>query len=837
MRTIEFLQKLFPISGENDSTLSDSVRFATIANDQRFPGTVHWLTRGQIHAIDEPGISGLQFDTIGKDVYFTPHGFSRRAIDVTKEDAVELFNVAWVELDDEDINPLNFKPHPSFVVNTSPGRHHLYWLLEEPLPAREVERLNYRLAYGHNLKEDKGGWGITKWLRLPGAVSYKRSEEHPVTLVYDNALLRYTLEDFNDLQEAPAFLSSVGKLPPPPEEENLTNREDIFAKYSLPSELVDLLDRKHNDRSAALWRMYHLCYHAGLSREECYALIRGSENDKFHTEYRYNSDEDLWKDIYRGYRMTDKPEDTPILTRLRLIRQQKGVPQLDKNRAIADEIFRDLNVDGRIYFDDVQKDALYYNGYTLVPIDPKNRRWKTILSNRYWVTEGESNFTSINNILSHTAEDQSERVHPHAFSYYDRVNFILYVYNGGGRIYRLDGKTIDLVDNGTDGVLFRDEGFKEPFIAAPPTERTPSLEDAVLSLPNYKNDATVHTRTDAIAMVRMWLYSLFFAEVMESRPHLVITGEPSSGKSLVFQAISELLYGPYSTVTAAPDDRKTFETIVSNAHQVFFDNIDTPNKWFMDAICEVATGIQYTRRVYYTTNDSISYQVKCYLGVTTRNTWFTRADVADRLIVVHVERHHLKSNPTVLLDLIRNHRNELWMLLLQDLNKLVAQMRYYVPEPSEHRMASFIDIVRMASKSLDARIDVDTLTDILIRNQQESALQSSLIWQCLQVWIDIHRTDPRDGVSIVWPNNHRWISGAVLHGELRNIALKHFSGKQYEEQIQSVRMLAQQLKELIPHISRHMSVQTRPTSTALQYMFTIPEEKLREKLQGDNYAE
>ena len=125
MQTIEFLRTIFPLSGPNDPRRDDLIRFAVIGENQSFPGTIHWRTRSSIHTIDESGISGLGFETHGRDVYFTPHGFKVRGKTVTKSDAVELFDVAWVELDDADIPPKTFRPEPSITVNTSPGRHHL----------------------------------------------------------------------------------------------------------------------------------------------------------------------------------------------------------------------------------------------------------------------------------------------------------------------------------------------------------------------------------------------------------------------------------------------------------------------------------------------------------------------------------------------------------------------------------------------------------------------------------------------------------------------------------------------------------------------------------------
>jgi len=167
MQSVEFLQQLFPLSGPDDPRASDVVRFIVVGPNQPWPGVHHFRTRGEIHAFDETGISALGFNTHGMDVYFTPHGFTRANQRVTKVDAAPFCDVAWVECDDDDIPPETFTPPPSLAVETSPGRFHLYWILDAPVSSAEIERINYRLTYGNNLKQDKSGWALTKLLRLP----------------------------------------------------------------------------------------------------------------------------------------------------------------------------------------------------------------------------------------------------------------------------------------------------------------------------------------------------------------------------------------------------------------------------------------------------------------------------------------------------------------------------------------------------------------------------------------------------------------------------------------------------------------------------------------------
>lgn len=818
MQTAEFLRTILPLSGPDDPRKDDLIRFAVIGDDQEFPGTLHWRTRSQIHALTESGIAGLGFDTQGKDVYFTPHGFKARGKTVGKHDAVELLDVAWVELDDADIPPKTFKPEPSIIVSTSPGRYHLYWKLAYPMPATDVERINYRLAYGHKLREDKGGWALAKWLRLPGSTSYKRQTPHNISVIEFGSDRVYGPEAFDNLEAAPEILLDTGRLPDVPVIENLPSRTELEEQYSFSTELKDLLDRERPDRSAALWRVYHIAYGLGMSEEECFALVRNSANDKFHKEWRYNSDEDLWKDIYRGFRIAHVPVDTPVLAKLRLIRMQKDTPATEKRRLISEEIMKDLNTIGCLYWDTERYEALYYDGQRIIPISPDNQRWKTLLNIRYRVVDGEPEFKVVNENLTAFINDRGVPVVPKTSYFWDKTRHLLYIYNGEGLVYRLDGSVIETVNNGADGILFRDTLGMEPFTAAMRPKGVPTLDEAIFSVPNYDEDLTKHTRQQAMALFKIWSYSLFFSEYMDAQPHLIIAGPTDSGKSMALQALGELLVGSQTTVSAVPTDRATFETAVSNAHYVFFDNVDTPNKWMEDALCEVATGIQFTRRKLYTTNDQIAFKVKCHLGMTTRNHWFTRADVATRLVVLYVERRDEKMSPTVILDRIRNNRNYLWGELLEDLNKIVATLKFWKPTNHSLRMAAFADFVLASSHALG--LPDMALLSILDSNQKQTSRDSSILWSTLEMWVRKvgNRPETHERYYI---NNGAWLNASKLHTELRAVAQVSGVLREYERQIPNTRSLVTQLKEIARDFAPLVTIETRQGNPTNLYSFTM----------------
>jgi len=99
------------------------------------------------------------------DLYFCPNGFrgplrrSQFALDTC---------LAWSDIDESD--PENFKPRPNILWETSAGRYQGIWIWDDILEPHAAEQISKGLLrYGG----DKGGWSITKYLRVPGTINNK----------------------------------------------------------------------------------------------------------------------------------------------------------------------------------------------------------------------------------------------------------------------------------------------------------------------------------------------------------------------------------------------------------------------------------------------------------------------------------------------------------------------------------------------------------------------------------------------------------------------------------------------------------------------------------------
>jgi hypothetical protein len=288
---------------------------------------------------------------------------------------------------------------------------------------------------------------------------------------------------------------------------------------------------------------------------------------------------------------------------------------------------------------------------------------------------------------------------------------------------------------------------------------------------------------------------------------------------MLFTLLQELLVGPEVKVDSVPNDKNTFESVVSNSHLVFFDNVDTPNKWFADSIAEAATGIQFTRRVLYTTNESITYRVQAFLGLTTRDPWFSRTDIATRLVVLQTARRSQTINPLFLLARVRQNRNILWAQLLTDLNLILQRLPRYTEtaveqaEKSQIRMAAFADFMKSAARATmpeKGEVYASKLITLIKQSQSESALDHSILFQALNHWLQ--HTPTASG---------RQVRSNQLHTELRYAAADAGQGHLYERLIPNARSLGHQLAELIPDIEAVVDVDIDRHPQGARYTFTL----------------
>ena len=238
------------------------------------------------------------------DLYFTPHLFSE-----TRRLRRHALGGRWLFADLDGVDPNGLTVRPTIAWETSPHRYQCMWLLDRSLNPRRLESLNHRLTYYTGA--DRGGWSLTKVLRVPGSVSTKYEDPFPVTLLWSSSLvhsashIRATLADVE--------LPDETDVPDMPSLRSLPDFSDLYRRRRsrLPvraRQLIRTQDVIHgDDRSKRLWELEHLLLDAGITPADVFVLVRHTVWNKYAGQRR--EARMLWQEIARA--SANRPHGVP----------------------------------------------------------------------------------------------------------------------------------------------------------------------------------------------------------------------------------------------------------------------------------------------------------------------------------------------------------------------------------------------------------------------------------------------------------------------------------------------------------------------------------------------
>lgn len=172
----------------------------------------------------------------GLESYFCAHLLTARR---RKKEAAAPVLALWADAD----GPVPADaPEPTAVVESSPGRAHLFWRLKRPLSPTAAEGLNRRLAL--SLGADPSGWDLSQLLRPPGTRNLKYEAMPTVELValdegavYHERELDLALPELPDVPDQIPAESAVRHRP---------SLEPSLQAGTYPNEFSRLSDRAKN---------------------------------------------------------------------------------------------------------------------------------------------------------------------------------------------------------------------------------------------------------------------------------------------------------------------------------------------------------------------------------------------------------------------------------------------------------------------------------------------------------------------------------------------------------------------------------------------------------------
>lgn len=276
-----------------------------------------WLSDPKIRDVREGQYSEEQLHKLNEqfyNIYFFPNYPSVHEKSVPVEGCdIDTFNYVFVDMDEKDgkhtkasfLSLLRQDPKlaPSFVVDSGNGIH-AYWSVSD-LDPMSFLRLQRRLC--RKFDTDPAVSKICQLMRLPGTVNTKKQDDFKLCEIIENLDKTYTCEELDNLlppisiedeEYCKQHFETIYKV-----KGNIKVDEKIPVKFTQllrnNSEVKDIWLGKTEDRSRSDYRLGHIMFASGFTKEEALSVLVNSSKAitraPFHrVSYAQNIIDKIW---------------------------------------------------------------------------------------------------------------------------------------------------------------------------------------------------------------------------------------------------------------------------------------------------------------------------------------------------------------------------------------------------------------------------------------------------------------------------------------------------------------------------------------------------------------
>ena len=208
-------------------------------------------------------------------------------------------DLVWADLD--EVNPNLIKDYPpGIILRSSPNRWQAFWKLSALVHAEQAEEYSRRMTY--HLAADKSGWDLTQLFRVPLTQNFKYGNSPEILL--ERALTTTAPPSIFDTIPMPPTAIEKTDFKPLPHMELMPSAKEVVYRYHAELrktaffQIHSMEPDVEEDWSKVLWRLFHICYEAGMNEIEVFAVAIDSACNKFERDGRPL--EHLWEDVQRA---------------------------------------------------------------------------------------------------------------------------------------------------------------------------------------------------------------------------------------------------------------------------------------------------------------------------------------------------------------------------------------------------------------------------------------------------------------------------------------------------------------------------------------------------------
>ena len=675
-----------------------------------------------------------------RNVFFSAHLFAERS---SRRSQVLPTRTIQADLDGADVSSLPIPP--TVLVKTSDKRYQGYWILNESSPPSTeiLEILSRKLTYSIE-KCDRSGWTLGHRLRVAPSYNWKYPTGPQAVVVVSSTERHWSVSDLEVLPDP----GGLAELYVPFEEWVLPDLgpNEIIEKYrsKLPTDVIGQYLVPSSDRSVALWRLECACFRAGMTREEAFIVARGSASNKFK-DLRHNSDLELSKDILRA-EVAVRAQESDTRSVVMAAKKLSGMNLSERREHIFGIVWAAMRHDGAFW--KLSDESIWYvpqDSGRPISVHARSEYLKAILYIRYGLNATEGEFAYVAESLMSSCLTLPPKGLRGVLSYYDQTKKHVLIHSGHKTVWKITPTSIDVVSNGTEGVLFPWTLGVDPIVLSDDPLPQPWYELAFIS--TLESLVPEFPTREALTLLRVWFLFILFREAAASRPILGLLGQAGSGKSTMFRKLYYLLYGrsrELSGVTS-PDD---FDQVVTTLPLAVFDNVDTWERWLPDRLALAASNSDVLKRKLYTDSDQVILRRQALIGLTSHDPKFGREDVADRMLVLNFSRRATFRPEGQILDEIQACRSSMWKAILQDVQAVLNAKEPMAAEVPQFRIEDFARLGLWIARGLGPKEEAlfKTAMNRLKTSQRHLALQGDeqLVDSLLSV------LDMRDGAPPKW---------------------------------------------------------------------------------------